>query len=761
MSKISEILNRVIFRGSNGSLNGSSEDARYRDTALRGSTYTEVSRGRNGNGSSHSHYDSAVVIALRHKLHTGNGLDITRANKHHILRSTLGIQTCDVCPDLGSDETLNDFLRTGTLDQLGYLHSADFNQKKLPDESYLFVEDPKSKEKIYFESLNDDEKRLFLLERVFKNDYQAYIQAFIDRLSRTARIAFKDILLKELYGREEDRFSEAINLLKEEVAEGEQMAQNRVLHQMNGTYDWTMDFLNKYPQVAEKIYHYMRNGQRYFCRVLNDKAVLSETEKEKYTDDVLNLIVTWIKQSPRAFLRAYTAIEIIMEDIPIGSNRLSYELNKVQNKVKDLTGAGKKTTALLNGVQVDLKDSIGDTAIHSSSMNIENVIVYFEDKVAEIAHEVFDNEKRIIDGIKLISRRRALKKGGWYSLVGAGAIALLGTAGAYYNHVSSQRFDAEVSRISSNINPVIKIDYERIYNNALTEMGTEYPPEALDPVVISQYDLQMINYTDFKNSLSKKYCKILAAYLTPDLPQATIDGIQSGAIRDLPADLHTNFPHDLRNLFIKEEWYYPYDGPHEKDRICYGNMIGQGYTQKGVIQPGVLELPRAAGALVTFLHPMPFPSRTRPLKEDPVTHQRTYLNELIEPKSEKEFFGGVEPRDFIEYDFKLYVEPCNEMLRRIEVKKQEIINGFNESSEVQKANVLLSNLSKSNDLVTVEKQLSGLALTLKQKQEELEPVLKAIARCECRLNEIMVKLQDRFNTIKQRNSYRAIPAPAN
>ena len=149
MSTVVEILNRVLG-GSNGSLKGSNgnRNVSYRNTVLGDSTYTEAGRGRNGNGSSHSHYDSAVVTELRNRLHPGNGLDIAKANKHHTLRSTLGIQTCDVCPDLNSDETLNDFLRTGTLDQLGYLNSVDLNQRKLPDESYLFIEDQKSGEKI-------------------------------------------------------------------------------------------------------------------------------------------------------------------------------------------------------------------------------------------------------------------------------------------------------------------------------------------------------------------------------------------------------------------------------------------------------------------------------------------------------------------------------------------------------------------------------------------------------------------------------------
>src|SRR3989338_943062 len=79
-------------------------------------------------------------------------------------------------------ESLPGYITSFTLRQIGYLDSVDFYEKKLPDANYLYFEQPDTKEKIYIDDFDLTAKRLFIIQRFFRDDTAKYLNAVQEKL---------------------------------------------------------------------------------------------------------------------------------------------------------------------------------------------------------------------------------------------------------------------------------------------------------------------------------------------------------------------------------------------------------------------------------------------------------------------------------------------------------------------------------------------------------------------------------------------------
>lgn len=782
--------------------------------------------------------DSQVTVGdLRRKLNGGlnggNGAGLQPTDREHTIRRILGLGTGEIRPDLSSDERLVEYLTEQSLSKISWLDSVDFLEGVLPDETYLYAEDPKTKDRINFEQLTPEAKRLFIIAKFFGGSFDRYLDTYKEKLIRTARDASKQLLLNDLASRD-GSFSTSITYLDREVpTELQRVGRNHAT--LNGTYGWAVDFINADGDTALDIHRYLRdgNGTRQLVRTLMDKQRL----RGNGGSDAVDYISDWAA-NPERLRRAALAFEELIEDIPIGANNLSRHLNALECKVASSTQEGSWSLWNVIGVLTRRRqqvDGLEESPSPTSSKTIETALETVEGRIARSAKEALQREQRVVEELKVRSRRQFLKTGGLV-LAGVTVVAALGVGGVVLIRGAQHRhFVEESNRIRNAFTPHTFIDFQRYLDQAYTEMGTDYPPEARESRNAPNYPGRLNDYGDFKMSLVRKYFKILAVYLTPNLPRETIEGIQSGTMRgarDIPDDIRRNIPNDLRDLFTVSEWYFPIDNQQVgTTRPVYGQMIGQGFTNGGVYHTGILEQSRADNAIIAFLHP-PFPTWRTNYRTDGTAGSRVMDENLIPPQDEVTVLRGVQPRVFVETDrnYLHIVQAINEMLRRIsgvEVRqeidndrrvkaiefierkdgretvervelrgenvenrppdfdgwnvdrrvtrgvvqrfaretsqggnitgrKQQVINGYKESPDVLEINSLFAQVVEREDVEAYEPQMNQIVRLLERRQNELAPALRGIARCEVRLKELRLRVAERYNTIKDRNSYRAV-----
>lgn len=664
-----------------------------------------------------SNNDDSAILIKAHELTKGFGLSQYDMN----LLMTISLE---------SKENLTSF----ALSQFGYLDSLDFHQGKLPDEKFLYAKSNHGNrsDNIYLDDLDNQSRRLFIIDKFFKDNLNDYLNAFKSKLPYIAGFLF----IRALVCLEDDKFENVIRFLSDEYSKD-------VLHTDKETpiYKWAKTFSDENREDAERILGHMRNGQRYYCRLLAN-------DSRDGDDEVLGLINSWIQRSPDTFLKGLQALQQVEQDRNPG-NKLSFELKDIE----------KQITSLHHYKNRQHYDEAISSKINS---NVENLIKNLKEDVLKNCLEILEDEKDAVKELKRLQRRAFLKTTSKWAGTTL-TLASLGGGGIYaVNYLIDQHFQSEITRINSKIAPFIRIDYARSYEQAKIEFGDTFPQEARDSRNIQQYTIQFNNHLDFLHALHNKYFKVLAVYLAPVIPENTRKLIQSSAILGLPNDLRENLPDDLRNLFTACEWNFP-QGTRlvVPGQYYFGEMIGYGMTEAGVLRPGVLENRRGGNlsSIANFLHPQPFPSIQRESYIDPATRQRVYTNRFINPLPEREVFRGIEPREYIDTDVSYLniVDACHEMLFRIERKKQEVITGFQNSPEVQEIHNLLKRASENRSIKEVEPQIDRVCQILEQKQKLLEPVLRGVARCECRLKDLLeVRIPKRVSDIKSRNSYRAL-----
>ncbi len=77
--------------------------------------------------------------------------------------------------------------------------------------------------------------------------------------------------------------------------------------------------------------------------------------------------------------------------------------------------------------------------------------------------------------------------------------------------------------------------------------------------------------------------------------------------------------------------------------------------------------------------------------------------------------------------------------------------------EVEELRAELAKAEEKHNLEGCKTKINELKNILEQKQKDIESVLKAIARCECRLKDLIeIRLSERVRNIKSSNSYRAL-----
>lgn len=702
------------------------------------------------------HDHSLLTISdLRKALPHINGNGSINGTKESRLRSVLGIKSFDGVQDLDSPEGLGDFLLSSALGSLGYFDSIDFLQQRLPDESFFFVSSGNGDGR-NIEDLPQDEKRKYILERIFDHNYYAYLKAFREKLVHAAREASKLLLFSKLLQYDESNFDQMLANLEAESPE----ELNRVVRDANSLrnlYSWAIDSLNSDPDSTQELYAYTDSGsgQRKFCRDYIDNR-----NSGNGTDGTLGYLVSWVGKSPEKVLQARVVLEEIFENVPLGGNKVAAFLSDVVSEID------KETSGLFarrpSWGRVFWKRAAGTKLAaaqdRSSFLASGDLLGDISSAVVPASRDVFLGEKELIDGLITKERRALVRKTskwtGGIVLVGALASAGVGTV----NYMNSVRFERAFSRVESEMSPYLKIDYTKFYNDALTEMGTAYPPEAVETIsTVQDYARQRRVHADFTRALNEKYFKILAAYLAPELLESTVQKIRSGGITNLPDDLKLAFPNDLRVLFSKDEWNFT-EGPLPTDRVLFGHLVTQGMVKDGKLLPnGVLEFIGSSGGCDDFLHPRPFPAYSRkPIKLD--FGNWTYSDKYETPSPEKDSFG-MEPKDYVDVDpeLRLIIDGLKEMLSRIERKKQEILTAYSNSSEVRELNDLLTYAGQTQDLGPVRTRRDEITKVLDQRQKELAPVLRGIARCECRLRDLIeVRIPKRINDIKTRNSYRAV-----
>ncbi len=688
-----------------------------------------------------SRYSSSVAL-LRGRFLKENAIDSTTANRHHIARTILGIPTCDVFPDLNTEKDLEQYLRGIAFSQIGYLQSKDFPRGKLPSEDYLYVNGSSNGEHILVENLNDNSRRFYLLSKVFESDFNDYLETFGEMLSRQSAISgFKNLFLRELSIRNDGNYEAALAYLKAEFLNG-QAVRNEEDNDLNGTKAWAVNFVETNPLLAQRVYRLMRDGQRYFCKVLLDTGGNKTLPNGNGHDEAIELVTSWIKESPNAFAKAIEALEILFEkDIPLGPSRLSNQLDLLRRRVRDLTVDSLKARKSLLGLLARSSSAVlraedqVDTQIYSANMPIEQVLKFLQEQVTKSCVKVFNEEKQIIDKLKAESRWKSIRTGSkWFAGVGTAAAVLIASAG-YVVHARSQRFNEAVRSIQGEINPFLKIDYKTIYSQAQTELGSDYPPEAKDSK--GDYMVQYNIYFDFLKRLNDKYFRVLAVYLTPELSLQTSVHIQNGSISGVPEDLKASQIDDLRDLFTKDEWYYPMNGTQpEPGKTYYDQFIGV-----SLLDP---RISKGFGSCANFLTPSL--AYRRDSYNDPNTKKPVYTGQIIDSPPEIEIFRGVQPGNYIDTDqnYLNLVSGLTEMLKRIEEGKESLIKGFEQSPEVLELNLMSQGLSSSEDLIKSEFRSKSLIKSIEEKQKGLEPVLLGIARCECRLRDLLeVRIPDR------------------
>lgn len=793
---------------------------------------TRKTGGDTANGSS-----QVTVGDLRRKLNGGlnggNGTGLQPTDREHTIRRILGLGTGEIRPDLSSDEQLVEYLTVQSLSKISWLDSVDFSGGILPDETYLYAEDPKTKDRINFEQLTPEAKRLFIIAKFFHGSFDRYLDTYKEKLIRVARDASKQLLLNDLASRD-GSFSTSITYLDREVpTELQRVGRNHAM--LNGTYGWAVDFINADGDTALDIHRYLRdgNGTRQLVRALTDRQRLRTTGGS----DAVDYISEWAA-NPERLRRAALAFEELIEDIPIGANSLSRHLStlecKVASSIQDDGWSWWNLIGVLSRKRPQI-DGLEESPSSTNTKTIETALETVEGRIARSAKEAFQREQRVIEELKVRSRRQFLKTGGLV-LVGVSVVAALGVGGVVLIRGAQHRhFIEESNRVRNAFTPHTFIDFQRYLDQAYTEMGTDYPPEARESRSARYYSGRLNAFRAFKEGLVRKYFTVLAVYLTPYIPVEVMRDVQAGRLlgsRNIPSDLRENVPNDLRDLFTREEWDYPLDQQHlAATRIFYGNVIGQGRTRGGQYAPGILEVEGGVSSITGLLHP-PFPSWRANYHVDPQTGERVMDENLIPPPDEIEVLRGVQTRDYIERDINYLhgVEALNEMLRRvsgIEVRqeidrdrrvgaiefverkdgmetvervelrggnvenrpsdfdgwnvdrrvargvvrrftrdtsegdniigrKQQVIYGYRDSPEVQEVISLFDELMQREDIEAYEPQINQIVRLLERRQNELAPALRGIARCEVRLKELRLRLAERYNTIKDRNSYRAV-----
>lgn len=526
--------------------------------------------------------------------------------------------------DLASD--ISAHIVSSTLNQIGFLDSVGLCEKKLPGKNDLCFQNPKTKEELFFDDLNIDFKRLFIINKFFKGDIAKYLQTFKEKL----HLATKDVFQKEIEALKGNKAKEVIDYLSaESLQEFPEPSIN------DPGYETVKQFAEENPEIAIELVHYMTDGQRYFCRLINNGVTASD-------DPVIALIDSSIKESPESFLKFIKTLSGIIESKTTKKDNQLLLLKKLQDKIKETIHSG--ITAC------DLQTS-------SNEINTEDQLRLIEQKVTNNIAEALKQEEKIIGDlektVKLAQRRKFLI---W---TGAGIVTVAtGGSGLYVANLITNNiyFNNKVASIEEKIRPYREINYTSFYNQAINSLRA-FPIERRDPVNRTNADsldiwihqTHTVDTQGFRRVIGKDFVKPLAVLLAPQLPPNI-------NLECLPNHLRNNLSNCLRGLIPQNVW-------GQKMPPLFGSVLEERF-------------PVPTSDFIFFLqtksaYKRPNPDGSGPLVDE-VDERITIRNNLTYYANQRQLRGKerdrfindhLEPRDFITVDPR-YVAPT-EALRII------------------------------------------------------------------------------------------------
>lgn len=589
------------------------------------------------NGSTTVCFDSAPTVAEVRRLLSLNGQNgLVSGSREQSLRTLLGLNGCIVEADLDSTADIKSYLHRESIDRINYFDSNDFLSSRLPDEDYISVLIDNQRKNI--EDVGDDYKRLHMLKKAFRFNYDRYLDVFKDKLVRVARDIYKQALYNKLLSDPTD----SAGYISEELAE-EQNRPVRNFQSVNGTYKWAVDSLTEDRDAVVGIHRYLRDGdgQRKFVRDLINSQKLHHSNGD---DSALEYITGWVGHSPQSLLKARVVLNELIEDIPIGPNRLTFHLNSLEDKIRDSSSRSIKggwSWWNMLGI-LSRRNNSGGTEGGLNDLSgqpLSEFMVNIEDRIASLAKDVFEDEKRIIEEIKVKHRRHFLKVGSIWTGVGT-VVSSLGAGTTYYlvNRANAIYFNDKVTSIEDRIRPYRSLVYETFLTQARSNLRA-FPAERRDPLNINGYDTWVyqnstVGTQQFRGGICRDYFRPLGLCLIPNLPQ-------SPNMEGLPTYMIGNLSNCLRDLIPQDVW---------NNTISY--IIGSSIVSRAPI-PG--------SRMITFLDPYSAYSLVsgRNILQQAVSDEIRIRNIAgsvadsrgLQGQQREDFINShLQPRDFVEID---------------------------------------------------------------------------------------------------------------
>ncbi|GEM_PF-6848518 len=739
------------------------------------------------NGSDTSFQDSAPTIAQVRKQLLLNGQNASgTGSREYFLKTMLGLNSCIIETDLNSADSVKSYLQGESIDRVNYFDSSDFLNGKLPDEGYtsVLMADGERRD---IEALSPDEKRLYILRKAFGFNFDRYLNVFKDKLVRVARDIYKQALYDKLSS---DPDSPTVYISDELPEEQNRPVKN--FQNVNGTYKWAMDSLTEDRDSMVGIHRYLRNGdgQRKFVRDLINSQKLHHSNGD---DSAMEYISAWIGRSPQSLLKARVVLEELIEDIPIGPNRLSFHLNSLEDKIRDSSqgtiNSGWSWWNLIGMRGRHTAPGVKDGLTSLNEKPLPGFMVDLEDRIAVLAKDVFDEEKGIVEEIKMQRRRHFLKVASAWTGVGT-VFSALGTGVTYWavSSANAAYFNEKVTSIEEKVRPYRQLVYESFLNRARGNLPA-FPAERRDPLDISGHEVWTnqnfaVEIQQFRMGICRDYSRPLGLCFIPELPRnVNMDGV--------PAFLRTNLSNCLRGLIPQDVWNSNQIGwiigssletryPVPDSRMRY--FLGpQSAYRNSTDRSGLVSEPSEE-------------VRMRGLAES-VANARS-----LQGQQREDFINShLQPRDFVDVDpdyinivlglrvfsdalkrrkFDVLVsgnQLSNEQYQELTAEgvdtgnitrftiPQIIVENFQrfKGYEVFQALIRQFDLAKNNNDIAKIEQLEPLidesirTNSALYPPEEARVVMNHLALCEAILEKLNRALEIRYREIKSRNTYRA------
>ncbi|GEM_PF-4778960 len=544
-------------------------------------------------------------------------------DKLHALKILLGIKGTDPLNEVIKHQNrVQELLLEYVIGQIGFLDGTNSLESSKFNFSYL-------------NKRNIEEKRKAIIDELFKGDTYQYLRAFSLRLGRVARAFYKQTLFHELKDLADEQKLKAIEYLISNLEPDTHTPSAKP----KSAYNWAEQIMSDIPR-AQHISDRLSNGQAVLCAEL---SLLNGP----HTDNTTREIITMAKHSSGELVERGIYLEDLLEIYLLHSqgcpipNKLLQELAEIEYLVGEFPIL-EQTSPAIDLSTLHNFTAPANTDAHLDSTTIPQISPTSTCSSANITvtntcRQVLETEKQFIrDNYGPIREtdiaRKLRTRRNFLGVCAAGGVsATLGSLVLLYDHnqrvhqlaiEEAQRKEeekrAELEKLKTEFDELKNLDFDRYKKEALAELNSQrdtkeilsLPPDERSKELYKKFLLipalylspfpseaeireVLTDYMSRKGTLPSEYESLFSDFLKPDSPM-TFDELTQETLLlfinksyqynlnneprltllmgareleyviktkylipklNLPSDLKDKIPNDLRNIFALDDFY--------------------------------------------------------------------------------------------------------------------------------------------------------------------------------------------------------------